>query len=49
MSVGILAAHVLAATPLHAEINVSPRMIQGEPAPSERDEQESLFNDQFRD
>jgi len=44
VAVGVLAALVLAATQLHAESNVSRRMIQGEPAPSERDEQESLFN-----
>lgn len=49
VSVRMLAALVLAATQLHAESNVSQRMIQGAPAPSERDEQESLFNDCFRD
>lgn len=49
VSIGMLMAVVLAATPLHAESNVSKRMIQGELAPSERDEQESLFNDYFRD
>jgi len=49
VSIGILAALLLAAAQMHAESNVSQRMIQGEPAPSERDEQESLFNDCFRD
>jgi len=39
---------LLAATALLAESNVSTRTIRGEPAPSERDEQESLFNDHFR-
>jgi len=48
VSVGVLAALVLAATQLHAESNVNRRTVQGEPAPSERDEQESLFNEQFR-
>ena len=49
MSIGMWVAVVLAATQLHAESNLSRRMIRGEPAPSERDEQESLFNDYFRD
>ena len=49
VSIGMLVAVVLAATQLPAESNVSRRMIQGELAPSERDEQESLFNYHFRD
>ena len=49
VSIGMWVAVVLAATQLQAESNVSKRMIQGELAPSERDEQESLFNYYFRD
>jgi hypothetical protein len=49
VSIGILVTVVLAATQLPAESNVSRRVIQGELAPSERDEQESLFNYHFRD
>jgi hypothetical protein len=44
-----LVALVLAAVRASAESNVTSRMIQGEPAPSERDEQEALFNYHFRD
>jgi hypothetical protein len=46
---GILLAVVLAATHLSADSNVAGRMIRGKPAPSERDEQEMLFNHHFRD
>lgn len=46
--VGMFVNALLAATALLAESNVSTRTIRGEPAPSERDEQESLFNDHFR-
>jgi hypothetical protein len=47
--VGFLVACVLAAAQADAESNVTNRMIRGEPAPSERDEQEALFNYHFRD
>jgi hypothetical protein len=42
MSLALVAAH------LSAESNVRPRVINGEPAPSERDEQESAFNGHFQ-
>ncbi|HPM81742.1 MAG TPA: hypothetical protein PLF81_13630 [Candidatus Anammoximicrobium sp.] len=48
VAAGMFVNALLAATALLAESNVSTRTIRGEPAPSERDEQESLFNDHFR-
>jgi hypothetical protein len=47
--VGFLVAVVLAAAQANAESNVTSRMVRGEPAPSEREEQEALFNYHFRD
>jgi hypothetical protein len=48
VSIGMVIAVALAASPLQAESNVNQRLIRGELAPSERDEQESLFNHHFQ-
>ncbi len=45
---GMLLAVVLATPPAGAESNVRPRTSEDEPAPSEREEQASLFNWYFR-
>jgi hypothetical protein len=49
LSIGTLLAVWLVAELLPAESNTRPRVVRGEPVPSERDEQESLFNGYFRD
>jgi hypothetical protein len=46
---GFLVALALMAPRADADSNVTSRMIRGESAPSERDEQEALFNYYFRD
>lgn len=49
ISLGIWVVAVLAAVHVQAESNIRPRLVRGEPAPSERDEQESLFNQYFQE
>ncbi len=48
-AIGILLVTVLVISRAAAESNVSPRAVEGETAPSERDEQQSLFNWHFRE
>ena len=47
--IGILLVTVLVAYRVAAESNIRPRTVEGEATPSERDEQESLFNWYFRE
>ncbi len=49
LSIGIGMAALLAAASVQAESNIRPRLVRGEPAASERDEQESLFNHYFQE